>query len=113
MPLDVGVFDEQYRYKKHLHIDKAIHGLLFKKLVTEEEYPSLGRAKDESEDITVTPAEIPALVKDLTKLEKYLKKEKLMSPEVKVRCMEFVATMKDICQVAKKDKKNVEFIAGE
>lgn len=113
MPLDVAVFDDEFRYKRHLHIDTMIHGVLFKKLVTVAEYPVLGQAKDESEDITVRPNKIPELVADLDKLENYLNTESIMSDEVKARCMEFVAAMKDICAVAAEDKKNVEFVAGE
>jgi len=113
MPLDIAVLDDDYRYKKHIHLDKMIHGVLFKKLVTEKDYPSLGRAADESEDITITPEELPAFKADVVKLEKYLKKEKLMSEEVKGRCLAFVLALKEICVLAGKEKRNVEFVAGE
>jgi len=113
MPLDIAVLDDDFRYKRHIHIDSMIHGVLFKKLVTPENYPQLGKAKNEAEDITVRPAMIPALVADLDKLEAYLKSEKLMSAEVKGRCLEFVAGVREVCEVALKDNKNVEFVAGE
>jgi len=113
MPLDVAVFDDQYRYLKHLHIGKEIHGVLFKKIVTPETYPSLGKAQFEEEDITFTPGKIPGLQADLDRLEKYLKDEAAMSDEVKGRCLEFVTTMKEICAAALEVKRNVEFVAGE
>ena len=113
MPLDIGVLDDQYRYMRHMHIDKVIHGVLFRKLVKTDDYPSLGRAEDDSEDITVTPEEIPALLKDVSRLEGYLDKETRMSAEVKGRCLEFVRGLREICEVALKEGRNVEFIAGE
>ncbi len=113
MPLDVAILGDDYRYVKHLHIDKMIHGVLFKKLVTPEVYPSLGKARYEEEDITFTPEDIPALEADLDKLGKYLVDEAIMSDEVKGNCMEFVTQMKDICRTALETGKNVEFIAGE
>lgn len=113
MPLDIAVLDDDFRYKKHIHIDSMIQGVLFKKLVTPEEYPNLGKAKNDAEDITIRPTVIPALIADLDKLEAYLKSEKLMSAEVKGRCLEFVADVREICEIALKDNKNVEFIAGE
>jgi len=113
MPLDVAVLGEDYRYLKHLHIGRDIHGILFKKIVTPEGYPSLGRAQFEEEDITFTPDKIPELVSDLDRLEKYLTEEAIMSDEVKARCIEFVAQMKDICRAGLENGKNVEFIAGE
>lgn len=113
MPLDVAVLGDDYRYLKHLHIDRIIHGVLFKKVVTPEGYPSLGRAQYEEEDITFTPEDIPALTADLDKLEAYIKNEATMSGEVKGRCMEFVSTMRDICETALEEGRNVEFIAGE
>jgi hypothetical protein len=113
MSLDIGVLDDDFRYMRHLRIEKMVHGVLFKKLVTPAGYPSLGKAQDESEDITFSPLDIPALLKDVVKLEKHLKKDKLMSAEVKGKCLEFVSTLKEICEVARKEGRNVEFIAGE
>jgi len=112
MPLDVGIFNDEYRFQKTLHIDQRLHGALFRKLVTIEDYPSLGKASDESEDITFTPADVPALKADIKKLEGVLKKTP-MSDEVKGKCKEFLAGLKEMCAIALKEKRNVEFIAGE
>ena len=113
MPLDIGVLDDQYRYRRHLHIDRMIHGVLFKKLVTTESYPSLGRAHDDSEDITFTPDEIPALRGDVARLTRRLMEDDIMSAEVKGRCIEFAAALDEICELALEEGRNVEFIAGE
>ncbi|MBI5189887.1 MAG: hypothetical protein HZA22_04375 [Nitrospirae bacterium] len=113
MPLDVAVLDDQYRYKKHMHIDKAIHGTLFKKIVTTADYPSLGLAHDESEDITIAPDMVADLAADIDRLEAYLKAEAPMSEEVKARCLAFTAALKDICAVAMAEGRAVEFVAGE
>jgi len=113
MALDVAVLGDDYRYLKHIHIDKSIQGVLFKKIVTEKDYPSLGKARYDAEDITFTPDDIPALVSDLERLEKYLKIEAPMSDEVKGRCLKFTTDMLDICSTALNANKNIEFVAGE
>jgi len=113
MALDVAVLGDDYRYLKHIHIDKTIQGVLFKNIVTEKDYPSLGKARYDAEDITFTPEDIPALIADLEKLEEYLKTKAPMSDEVKGRCLKFTQDMLDICGTALNGNKNVEFVAGE
>jgi hypothetical protein len=113
MALDVAVLGDDYRYLKHIHIDNIIKGVLFKKMVTEKDYPSLGKARHDDEDITFTPENIPSLVADLQKLESYLKTSAPMSDDVKGRCLKFTKDMLDICTTALDNNKNVEFVAGE
>jgi len=113
MGLDVGVLDDEVRYIKTLHIDQSLHETLFRKLVTTEEYPSLGKARKEAEDITFAPGDVPGLLADVTKLEGHIKSDIPMSAEVKGRCLDFLKNMKDICDIALKENRNVEFIAGE
>ena len=75
MPLDIAVLDDDFRYIKHMHLDKVIHGVLFKKLVTEKDYPYLGKAKNEAEDITIPPEDVRYLVEDIEKVEALIARE--------------------------------------
>lgn len=113
MGLDIAVLDDEFKYMRHIHIDSMIHSVLFKKLVNVIDYPTLGKASDEREDITIRPKMIPELISDLDRLDTYLDSESIMSPEVKARCREFVKGVREMGEVAMEDGRNVEFIAGE
>jgi len=110
---DIAILDDDYRYMKHYHMHDNIYSVLFKKLVTAEEYPMLAKAKDDQEDLTVTPEEAPGLKADLDKLENYLKSKGMMSEEVLDRCMGFIAVMREFCAISTEQGRNIEFIAGE
>lgn len=113
MGLDIVVLDEDFKFIRELPLGDAIHGLLFRKIVTPDEYPNLGKAQNVQEDIAFKPDEVPALLADVTKLEKYLTEEKLMSPDVKKKCVDFVSRLKELCLVAVERKRGVEFVSGE
>lgn len=113
MGLDIVVLDDDFKFIRELPLGEAIHGLLFRKIVTPDEYPNLGKAQNVQEDITFSPDEVPALLADVTKLEKYLAGEKLMSAEVKKKCVDFVARLKDLCMVAVEQKRGVDFVSGD
>lgn len=113
MGFDAVVFDDDFKFSKELHFDNAVHELLFRKLVTEETYPYLGKLKNDKEDIIFAPDELPVLMEDIVKLETYLDGEKLMSPEVKAKCTGFIGKLKDTCSFAMEQNKNLDFIAGE
>jgi len=113
MGFDAVVFDDDFKFSKELHFDNAVHELLFRKLVTEETYPYLGKLQNDKEDIIFMPDDLPALMDDIIKLEAYLAEEKLMSPEVKAKCTGFVGKLKDTCSFAIKQNKSLDFIAGE
>lgn len=113
MPLDIAVLDENFKYIRTLRLGSIVHGVLFKKIVTTEEYPFLGLAKNDKEDLTFLPEEVPNLVADVEKLEKYLIQDKMMSEEVKGTCLKFTAGLKELCSKAIEIKRNVEFIAGD
>lgn len=110
---DIAILDDDYRYKKHYHMHENVYGVLFKKLVTAEEYPTLAKAKADEEDLTVTPEETPMLRADLEKLEDFLKNQGMMSDEVLNRCLGFIREMEDFCDISVKEGRNIEFIAGE
>jgi hypothetical protein len=113
MGLDIVVMDEDFKFIKELPLLESVHGLLFRKLVTPDKYPFLGRAQNDQEDITFQPEEVPALLADVVKLEQYLGKEKLMSSEVKKKCLDFVSKLKELCEVAIERKRKVEFVSGD
>jgi hypothetical protein len=113
MGLDIVVMDEDYKFIRELPLSESVHGLLFRKIVTPEEYPNLGKAQNDQEDITFLPEEVPALLADVVKLEKYLAEEKLMSPDVKSKCVGFVSRLKDVCDVAIERNRKVEFVSGD
>src|SRR5512143_2517859 len=113
MGLDIVVMDENFSFIRELPLHEAEHGLLFRKIVTPEEYPSLGKAKNDQEDIIFVPDEVPALLSDVVKLEQYLAGEKLMSPDVKKKCVDFVSKLKELCEVALEKKRGVDFVSGE
>ena len=113
MGFDAVVFDDNFRFSRELHFDNAVHELLFRKLVTEEIFPYLGKLQNDKEDIIFMPEDLPALMDDIKKLEAYFAGEKLMSPEVKAKCTGFVGKLKDTCSFAMEQKKSLDFIAGE
>jgi hypothetical protein len=113
MGFDAIVFDDDFKFSKELHIDNAVHELLFRKLVTEETYPYLGKLKNDKEDLIFMPEDLPALMDDIVKLEAYLAEESPMSPEVKAKCTGFVGKLKDMCSFAMEQEKSLDFIAGE
>ena len=113
MPFDIAVMDEDYKYIKTVRVNEVVAGALFRKLVNVDAYPSLGRAADDKDDIAFLPEEVPALLSDVEKVIAYLEADKLMSAEVKSKCMAFVKDLKEICLIAKREGRSVDFIAGE
>ena len=113
MPFDIAVMDEDYKYIKTVRVNEVVAGALFRKLVNVNDYPSLGRAADDTDDIAFRPDEIPALLADVEKVIAYLEAEKMMSAEVKGKCSAFLKDLKEICLIAKREDRSVEFIAGE
>jgi len=110
---DIAILDDDYRYKKHYHMHDNIYSVLFKKLITSEEYPTLAKAKDDQEDLTITPEETPKFRADLEKLEDYLRNKGMMSDEVLDRCLGFIHEMEEFCDISVAEGRNIEFIAGE
>ena len=113
MGFDAVVLDDDFNFSNQLHFDNAVHELLFRKLVTEEIYPYLGKLKNDKEDIIFMPEDLPALMDDIVKLEAYLAEEKLMSQEVKAKCTGFLGKLKDSCSFAIEHNRSLDFIAGE
>ncbi len=113
MPFDIAVMDEDYKYIKTVRVNEVVAGALFRKLINVNDYPSLGRAADDSEDIAFRPDEVPALLSDVEKVIAYIDAEKMMSAEVKGRCMAFLKDLKEICLIAKREGRSVDFIAGD
>ncbi|HLB24729.1 MAG TPA: hypothetical protein VJM83_00225 [Nitrospirota bacterium] len=113
MAFDIVVFDDDFRFQRELHLDESVHGLLFRKLVTPGDYPSLGRAADTKEDISFDAKELPALLADVTRLESHLASDKLMSPEIKKKCVGFVSKLREMCELALSEGRSVDFVAGD
>jgi len=113
MPLVVGVLNDEYRFIKTVNIDKSIQSALFRKLVTTAKYPNLGQASNDTEDITFTPEQVPALVEDINRAVRSIAHMQKMAPEVKARLKTFLAELKEICRIAVEAGRNVEFVAGE
>jgi hypothetical protein len=110
---DIAILDDQYRYIKHIHVHDNIYNVLFKKLVTPEEYPMLSLARDNQEDLTIAYRETPGLLIDVEKLEDYLKTKSKMSDEVLSRCLEFTGELKKFCGISIEQRRSIEFVAGE
>ncbi len=114
MSYDIAVLDDTYRYVKEVHIGESIHSLLFRSLVTPEDYPFLGKVKAEKEeDFIVPPEQVSELAAELDKLEARVKGEKRMPDAVKEKCLDFVGQLREACDAAKKIGKSVDFVAGE
>lgn len=114
MSYDIAVLDDSYRYVAEVHVSESINGLLFRTLVTPEEYSFLGRMKAEKEEDFVVPSEqVHELAAELDRLEARVKGEARMPDAVKEKCLDFVAQMKAACEAAKKLGKSVDFVAGE
>ena len=107
------VMDEDFKFIRELPLSESVHGLLFRKIVTQTEYPHLGKAQNDQEDITFLPEETPALLADVVKLERYLAEEKLMAPDIKNKCVDFVSKLKEVCEVAIERNRKVEFVSGD
>lgn len=113
MPFDIVVLNEEFKFIGEAHLDPGIHGMLWRKIVNPEDYPYLGKARDDKEDVIFTPEEVPALTREVEKLEQYIVGDKLMSEEVKQRCLTFVRKLKEICLIAQKQKRSVDFVSGD
>ncbi|MHB8174384.1 MAG: hypothetical protein ACYDFU_08015 [Nitrospirota bacterium] len=113
MPFDIVVFDDNYKFIKELHLDTGVHGALWRKIVNPADYPNLGKAVDDKEDVIFAPEELQALTLEVERLEQYLMGEKMMSPEVKEKCLAFTGKLKEICLIAQTQNKSVDFVAGE
>ncbi len=113
MPFDIVVFDDKYKFIKELSLDPGVHGALWRRIITPAEYPNLGRAADDKEDVIFAQDDVPALVTEIEKLEQYLLAEKMMSPEVKEKCLNFAGKLKEVCLIARSEKKSVDFVAGD
>ena len=114
MSYDIAVLDDSYRYVAEVHVSESINGLLFRTLVTPEEYSFLGRMKAEKEEDFVVPLEqISELVAELDRLEARVRGEARMRDAVREKCTDFIAQVKAACEAAKKLGKCVDFVAGE
>ena len=114
MSYDIAVLDDNYRYAAEVHVSESINGLLFRTLVTPDEYPFLGLMKAEKEeDFIVPPEQVSELVAELDMLETRVRGEARMPDAVKDKCLDFVAQMKSACEAAKRLSKSVDFVAGE
>ena len=113
MPFDIVVLDESFKFIGEVRLDPGVHGMLWRKIVTLEEYPNLGKAKDDKEDVIFAPEDVPALIREVEKLEEYVAGDKLMSEDVKGKCLTFVRKLKELCLIAQKQKRSVDFVSGD
>ncbi len=113
MPFDIVVFDDEYKFIKELHLDPGIHGALWRRIINPADYPNLGRATGDKEDVIFAQEDVPDLITEVEKLENYLHDEKMMSPEVKGKCLNFIGKLKEICLIARAENKSVDFVAGD
>jgi hypothetical protein len=113
MPFDIVVMDEAFKFIGEAHLDPGIHGMLWRKIVNLEDYPNLGKAREDKEDVIFAPEEVPALIREVDKLEEYLAGDKLMSEDVKGKCLTFVKKLKELCLIAQMHKRSVDFVAGD
>ncbi len=113
MPFDIVVFDDKYKFMKELHLDPGVHGALWRRIINPADYPNLGKAADDKEDVIFAPEDATALILEVERLEQYLLGENMMSPEVKEKCLNFIGRLKEICLIARTEKKSVDFVAGD
>jgi hypothetical protein len=113
MPFDIVVLDENFKFIGETHLDPGVHGMLWRKIVNLEDYPNLGKAKEDKEDVIFMPGEVPTLIREVEKLEQYIAGDKLMSEDVKGKCLTFVRKLKEICLTAQKHNRSVDFVSGD
>jgi hypothetical protein len=113
MPFDIVVMDEAFKFIGEAHLDPGVHGMLWRKIVNPEDYPNLAKARDDKEDVIFRPEEVPALTREAEKLEEYLAGDKLMSADVKEKCLTFVRKLKELCLTAQKHNRSVDFVSGD
>ncbi|MGC2423029.1 MAG: hypothetical protein WA666_01585 [Nitrospirota bacterium] len=113
MPFDIVVLNEEFKFIGEARLDPGVHGMLWRKIVNLDDYPNLGKAKEDKEDVIFAPEEVPALTQEVEKLEQYIAGDKLMSEDVKQKCLTFVRKLKELCLIAQKQKRSVDFVSGD
>ena len=113
MPFDIVVLDETFKFIGEARLDPGIHGMLWRKIVNLDDYPNLGKAREDKEDVIFMPEEVPALTQEVEKLEQYIVGDKMMSADVKQKCLTFVRKLKELCLIAQKQKRSVDFVSGD
>jgi hypothetical protein len=113
MPFDIVVMDEDFKFIGEAHLDPGVHGMLWRKIVNQEDYPNLGKAREDKEDVIFRPEEVPALTREVEKLEAYLASDKLMSEDVKERCLTFVRKLEELCLAAQEHNRSLDFVSGD
>ncbi|MGA2193390.1 MAG: hypothetical protein ABSG42_08470 [Nitrospirota bacterium] len=113
MPFDAVVMDGDFQFIGQLRVPESVHVALFRKLVTGEEYPSLGKLRKDDNDISFSKEELPGLVSDIGKLRDYLENENMMSAEVKEKCLDFIRRLGELAAAAVERGRSLDFVAGD